>query len=171
MATAQDMEARIRKLEARVQELEDERAIRELLARYGYNADACRDDAYVALFTEDGVMNLTTAGYGPDVKRWEGRKALKEFITDPTGHHLPGFYGNAMHMQGNNVVSYIKGETAVVNSYSVVLQADGGEVKLFSAGNNEWLLEKVDGNWLFKERCRRQIGGAEYTSNLKATPR
>jgi hypothetical protein len=43
-----------------VTELEDDRSIRELLAGYGYTADTCRDDDYLALYTEDGVMNLST---------------------------------------------------------------------------------------------------------------
>src|SRR4051812_23545510 len=115
MADMEQLEARIRKLEARVEELEDERAIRELLARYGYNADNCRDEAYLALFTEDGAMNLSSAQYA-GMPRWEGQAALKAFITDPKVHHRPGFYGNSMHMQGNNMVSHISGDTAVVNS-------------------------------------------------------
>ncbi len=43
MATATDLEARLKALEARMVEMEDERAIRELLARYGYTADVKKD--------------------------------------------------------------------------------------------------------------------------------
>jgi hypothetical protein len=170
--TQQDLEARIAKLEARIVELEDDRAIRELLARYGFNADGCRDREYVELYTEDGVMDLSTGGRSGyvGVVRWEGKKQLWEFITDPKGHHLPGFYGNAMHIQGNNVVTHIKGDEAVVNSYSIVLRGDGADAKLYSAGNNQWRLKKVGGKWLFKERRRRQIGDPDYTKNLDATP-
>ena len=59
MATNSEMVARLEALEARVQELEDERAIRELLARYGYTADTCKDEAFVDLYTEDGTMKLS----------------------------------------------------------------------------------------------------------------
>jgi hypothetical protein len=61
----EDLESRLLKLEARIRELEDERHIRELLARYGYNADCCRDKEYVELYTDDGVMDLSPGGAGP----------------------------------------------------------------------------------------------------------
>ena len=39
-----------------------------------------------------------------------GHEALREFITDTTGHQAPGFYGRAMHVQGNDVVTHIEGD-------------------------------------------------------------
>jgi hypothetical protein len=57
-----------------------------------------------------------------------------------------------------------------VDSYSLVLQGDGPNVSMVSAGNNQWRMRKVNGKWLFKERRRRQIGDPDYTTNLDATP-
>jgi hypothetical protein len=168
---AESLEERVARLEARIEELEDDRAIRELLARYAYNADGCRDEAYVQLYTEDGAMDLS-GGQG-NVRRWQGHEALREFITDTTGHQAPGFYGRAMHVQGNNVVTHIDGDDAIVNSYSIVLAGDpngGPKISLFSAGNNQWTLKKQGGKWLIKERRRRHIGDDWYITNLDATP-
>jgi hypothetical protein len=163
-----DLLARIAKLEARIEELEDERAIRELLARYGYNADCCRDEAYVELYTDDGAIEVSA---GDNTFRCEGHEQIRGFITDPKGHSAPGFYGKAMHAQGNNVVVHIRGDEATVNSYSIVLRGDGSMTpSLLTAGNNQWEMRKVDGKWLIKERRRRNLGDDRWTTNLDATP-
>ena len=47
MSSIGDLENKILQMGARFKELEDERSIREVLSRYGYNADNGRDQAYV----------------------------------------------------------------------------------------------------------------------------
>ena len=176
MTTIDQLEAKIKSLAARVTELEDERELRELLARYGYNADVCRDEEYIDLYTDDGIMNLgdtldaSDGTRSPGIRRWEGKVGLTEFIKDPKGHSHPDAYGKRMHVQGNNVACHIKGDEAIVNSYSIVLLRKGDDVALVSAGNNEWAMRKVNGKWHIKERIRRHIGGEEYHGNLEATP-
>ena len=167
------LEERVAVLEEIVRSLCDDKEIRELLARYGYTADTCRDDDYVELYTADGVMDLSTGGRGrggyEGVVRWEGQAQIRDFISDPKAHHRPGFYGNSMHVQGNNLVTHIDGSAAIANSYSLVLEGQGAGVELISAGNNQWRLEKVDGRWRIKERRRRQVGDDEYAGNLDAS--
>jgi uncharacterized protein (TIGR02246 family) len=169
-----EVQARLTALETRIQELEDDRAIRSLLARYGFTADTSNDEAYVQLYTEDGAINLTFPGGEANgqetVVVWTGKDQVREFITQRGLHHQPGHDGKLMHVQGNNLVTHINGDAAVVNSYSVVLKDDSEGISVTSAGNNQWLLEKVDGTWLIKERRRREIGGQGYTANLDATP-
>jgi hypothetical protein len=162
------LEAHVAALQVRVAEAEDERLIRELLARYGYAADASRDDEWVSLWADDGVMDLssTTSGYGETPRRHEGRAGLEAFITDPRGHHDPLKYGNRMHVQGNNFSCQIDGEEAIATSYSIVLLRKGDGVVLDSAGNNTWLMRKIDGVWRIQERRRRHIGGAGYDTNV-----
>ena len=98
MATMEEMERRIQQLEARMTEAEDERAIRELLSRYGYTADVKKDKEYVDLYTEDGVMNLGAGSNSAyeTLHRWEGKDGLWQFITDTKGHHHPDMYGKRM---------------------------------------------------------------------------
>jgi hypothetical protein len=168
--TNEELEARVARLEARVQELEDERAVRELLARYGFNADCLRDEAFVDLFTDDGVVDLVVGAGATTVLRYEGKAELEQFISNPQGRNRPDVAGHVLHMQGNNVVSHYKGDEAVVNSYSVVVHAKDAQLSVISAGNNEWRMRKVDGKWLFKERRRRELGGPDYTTNVDATP-
>jgi hypothetical protein len=164
-----DLEARLAQLEARVQELEDERKIREVLSRYGFNADCHRDREYVELYTDDGVLDLSDGGMGKydGIVRFEGKAALYEFKTTA---RPAGLHGQVMHCMGNNVVTHIDGDEAVVDSYSVVLKGSGPNVGVWTAGNNQWRLKKVAGTWLLKERRRRSIGDADFTTNVDATP-
>jgi hypothetical protein len=76
-----DLVARIAELERRLEVAEDDRAIRQLLARYGFNADTVgRGAAYVSLYTEDGAIDAS------NTQRWEGHAALMDFITNPQVH-------------------------------------------------------------------------------------
>jgi hypothetical protein len=175
-------EDRLAALEARLSHLEDERAIRELLSRYGYYADACLDDAYVALFTPDGEIDvsmgaaaeaqLAASGWarttGPREK-WVGTQGLHAFITNPDGHHQPGFYGHSLHLQGHNIAILVDGDSAVANNYSILLQQDGATLRTLGAGINEWHFAKVDGRWLIRSRKRREIGNTETAAILTAT--
>ena len=165
------LEARLAAMEARIQELEDERAIRDLLARYGFTADSCKDEAFVELYTEDGAMKLSgrAASSGEKVAIWQGKDQVRRFITNPEGHHRPQLYGKSMHMQ-DNIVTHLQGESAVANSYQFAVAVDGNGVKMLSAGNNQWQLRKVDGKWLIRERRGAYLGDEFFTTNMDATP-
>ena len=93
---ADDLVARIAELEGRLQRVEDDRAIRELLARYGFNADMGRSEAFVSLYTDDGAIDISID------RRWEGHAGLMEFITGARGA-----VGRSMHALGNNLVTHI----------------------------------------------------------------
>ena len=177
MDSLEALHKRLEELEARLGEIEDERAVRDLINRYGYHADCQRDEEWVDLWTEDGVYDLLSTVNYPDgstrvlEQSWSGRDGLRELITDPLGHHRPGFYGHSMHTGGSSMVVHIDGDTAVANSYSFLYQEHDGAVELVSAANNQWTLRRTDGRWLLRERRRRQVGTQEFRDNLDATPR
>lgn len=172
--TTEALMQRLKTLELRLQALEDEREIRELLSRYGYNADAKRDDAYIDLFADDGAIEISMGGddgkYAAGL-RFEGKDALRSFIGDPAGHHRPGFYGYSLHLQNANTVIHVDGDTAVANAYSVLLQQIGPETRIVGAGTNQYTFRRVDGHWLITERRRREVGHPRTDENLAATPR
>jgi SnoaL-like domain len=166
------IEDRLRALEARVEELENERAIREVLSRYGYTADTCNDELFVDLYTDNGAIRLSRRGSEDAHQRfseWRGRDEVRRFITNPMGHHSPQLYGKSMHIN-DNVVTHIDGDRAVVNSYQFAIVDDEHGVKLLSAGNNQWQLRKVDGTWLIEERRGAYLGDEFFTTNMDATP-
>jgi SnoaL-like protein len=164
------VEDRLAALEARVAALEDEKAIREVLARYGYYADAPLDEEYFSLFTEDCVMDVSSGrGDNPyEVVRWEGLAAMREFLAVRTAAHDDGFYGRSMHVQGNNLAIRIDGDTAVANGYSFIFHQDGPTLRLLSASLNEWHLRRRDGRWLIQERKRRMAGAPDQAELLRA---
>src|SRR5271156_1355869 len=106
MSDQPTLESRLASLEAKLQELEDDRKIRELLSRYGFNADLGRSAEWVGLWTDDGAFEVAiprawdagigdqetidrqdAASTGKDqVVRHEGREALDRFIRDPESH-------------------------------------------------------------------------------------
>jgi hypothetical protein len=167
----EELMGRLAELEARVQELEDEREIRELLSRYGYTADTCKDEAFVELYTEDGAMKLSMPNAPSDdpIVVWEGRDRVREFITNPAGHHSARLYGKSMHVN-DNMVTHVEGDEAVANSYQFAIAVDENGVRLLSAGNNQWQLRKIDGQWHIKERRGAYLGDAFFTANMDATP-
>lgn len=167
----QQLAGRLAVLEQRLGLLEDERAIRELLSRYGYYADAMLDDDYFDLFTDDCVMDVSV-GRGDDpyeVMRWEGLDAMKEFMAVRTAGNGGGFYGRSLHMQGNNVAIRIDGDTAVANNYSFIFHQDGSVLKIISASINEWHVVRVNGAWKIQERRRRMVGAPDTAEVLRAT--
>src|ERR1700722_6140054 len=103
MELLEELSAKVLELESRLRTLEDEREIRDLLARHGYNFDCQRDEEWVELGTEDGVYDLASTVNYPDgstrelKQSWTGPSGLREFINHPDGHHRPGFYGHSMH--------------------------------------------------------------------------
>jgi len=164
--------ARVEALEARVLELEDEREIRELLSRYGFTADTCNDEAFVQLYTEDGTMKLSLPNSplsDDPIGVWQGQDRVREFITNPIGHHSARLYGKSMHVN-DNTVTHVDGDEAVANSYQFAIVVDESGVKLMSAGNNQWQLRKVDGKWYIKERRGAYLGDDLFTGNMDATP-
>ena len=169
----ESLNARLEALEARITAYEDERAIRELLARYGILGDVCRDEEWVSLFTDDGVMDVSLAGlHGmPSLLRPRsvGHDELREFVSNPAGHHQPGYYGKCMHAQGLNTVVHVQGTSATANSYSLLLKHDGEHLVLLNAANNEWKLRKEGGTWHIEERRCRSVGDEQYVGNIEST--
>ena len=67
-----------------------------------------------------------------------------------------------MHVLGANLRTYIDGDEATAEGYSLVLtKAADGRMDV-DAGSNKWLLRRVDGRWHIKERVRRVMGLASF---------
>lgn len=185
MSIAAELMQRVRQLEERLRTLEDDKAIRELLARYGFNADQGRSDDFVALFETDGALEVTlskaraqgasiaegdalaSAGDVPGedvVVRHEGHAALGAFIRDPKGHKA--IEGMSLHLMGNNLVTRIDGDTATAESYNLTIVRRGAQFHVIGAAVNIWHLVKIDGAWRIKENRRRRPGTPGYQSIL-----
>lgn len=176
-----EYEDRFASLEARIHDLEEERAIRELLSRYGYAADMGHSEAYVALFTEDGALEVANdpswlsgldvleLGTEPEtarppsddvVVRHEGHAALRRFILDPTNHKA--IEGMSLHIMDMNTSIHIDGDSAIAESYNALFVRRDSRIVLFNASVNRWTLAKQEGRWLIKECMRRRPGAPDY---------
>lgn len=167
--------ARLEQLEARVRQLEDERAVRELLARFSFLEDSMRDDEWVELWTDDGVYDMAAVVAGPDgtaltlTRRYTGKDELRALMADPAGNRRPEFYGHSLHTHVASTHTDIDGDAAVVRSYTVLLQEHGGSVSVVSAASNRWTLARVAGRWLVRERVRRQLATDGFAEALRGT--
>jgi 3-phenylpropionate/cinnamic acid dioxygenase small subunit len=169
-----DLRATVAELKARVEALEDDLAIRDLLARYGYMMDTENFEGFVNLYTSDARIDLptTTAASGDTsgtTERdgrvvWSGKDGIRTFTRMGGPDHL------RMHLQGNNVVTHVDGDEAVANAYQVSLTRKDGVTTIVVASNNQWKFRKVDGRWLIQERRAAYLGDDYYAHNLEATP-
>jgi hypothetical protein len=151
--------ARLDALEARVVELEDERALRELLTRYSFGADVFRGRQWVRLFTDDGSYDLGSQNVGGGYSgRFTGPDDLLSLITGPG---MPPA-GRAQHFHGPMTFD-ISGDTATAETYSITYQLDERDrCEVYCLGFNRWEFRRAGGRWRIAARQRRELGsGAE----------
>jgi 3-phenylpropionate/cinnamic acid dioxygenase small subunit len=121
--------------------LEEKDAIRELQAQYCFHFDNGEFDAWLELFTPDGVFDLGALG------RFAGRDALRQFLA-----RLPLTDGLPMmrHCVMNSIVR-VEGAHGTAQSYVVVVR--GGEsLGITIAGRYVDQLTKTAAGWRFAER-------------------
>lgn len=159
----------IDELTRRVQRLEDERELRELLSRYGFTADFGHARAYTDLFTRDGSIDAgRRLGDGPI----SGRAAIHDFITGPA--HLAIQFSSQHHVACGPTVFYVDGDTAEAEGYSLVIVRSetekkrhraawgtGWAIEIAGANVNHWRFRRVDGQWRIVERINRPMGSEE----------
>ena len=165
-----DLEA----LEQRIRELEDERELRELVAFYSFNADFVgREDDYVDMYTDDGVMDPSVMG----LRRYEGRDGLREFIES---REATMFMERSLHHAAPTVF-YINGDEAVGEGYSVLYVYSGeetpgsgplqGGIRVPHANISRWKFRRVHGKWKIVERKAKLLGSPEAGALLRSTVR
>jgi hypothetical protein len=145
-------------LERRLQRLEDEREVRAVLSRYGFNADLGRADAYVDLFTPDGVMDLDPELTQPC--RFVGADELRTLITTDPHKQIEG---HCQHqMQGPPMIVYIEGDRAVAEGDSTTfVRNEDGTFRVLMSSFNRWTLVRTAAGWKIAECFRRPAGSAE----------
>src|SRR5882724_5937754 len=89
---------RVAALEKRVQQLQDEKAIREVIIRYGEYLDARDYAGYASLFASDGVW---TGGFGSAT----GPAAIQAMLEKNLAKAEPGFVNKAnFHLMTTEVI-------------------------------------------------------------------
>src|SRR5262249_26644846 len=152
-----DLERTVADLARRVQALEDEVAIRDVITRYGPAADAGDAAGAAGVFTEDGV-------YDVDVGRMEGREAVRGLIA---GERHQAMVGRCAHQMGPFVIR-LEDQRAVATGYSRVYLAGPEGTCIYRVSFNRWFLVKRGCEWLIERRKTRVLGHAEALEVLRA---
>lgn len=146
-----DSQERLRALEARLQELEDQLAVRDVFTRYGFAVDSADAEATAALFGADSV---TTVDGGRFTLR--GHDDIRGMVFgDEHQSIVPG----SSHAIGPVRVT-VDGDEAVAVGYSHVDYSDEHGVRPIRRSANWWRLQRTDTGWTIVERRTQLLGSA-----------
>jgi hypothetical protein len=150
--TIDELAARLARLDARVAELEDELAVRRLIASYGPAVDSGDSTAAGALWTKDSVYDM-------DVGVLDGSAGVSEMVVGD--HHQEIIGGGSAHNIGPALVR-VSGDRAAALTYSQLFRADGkGGFYIWRVAANRWDLVRTDGEWQIAGRFTRLLDGRE----------
>jgi ketosteroid isomerase-like protein len=126
--------------------LEEKDRIRELLASYCFHYDEAQFDRWLALWTEDGVLDI-------DGRLMSGREGLEGFTKAAV---LVDGRPPMKHIVMNEVIS-VEGDAATSRCYLLVVRkAPDGALAASTAGTYEDRLVKRNGRWYFARRKLRR---------------
>lgn len=133
-------------LEKRVDQLESEKQIREVIIKYGEYLDA-RDYAdYAALFAKDGTW---TGGFGS----FTGPAAIQKMLEDNMGKPPPGYVNKDNFHLDTTVTVDVHGDTATAESrYLFFIRTPDNRPQPMLAGRYHDEFVRENGQWKIKSR-------------------
>lgn len=130
---------------------EDRIAVEDVMARYVWAVDSLDPEGYVAVFTEDAVIDSNgsiSRGHGEIRKIVTG---LTQRRDDNKAKGLP--VSNLYHVISNVRITFPKPGEALHRSYwQTVLRDKDGKMTAAAMGRSEDRLVKRNGRWLIQER-------------------
>ena len=147
-ATNHDLEARVRVLEAKLQNLDDIESINKLTRAYGYYVDKQQWDQIVDLFSEDCRVEIAGRGV------YFGKKGADAIFRKVMGHGTIGLADGALfnHMILQGVVDVASdGKTALGRWRAFVQIGQYQKFGMWSEGTYENVYVKENGVWKFKD--------------------
>jgi uncharacterized protein (TIGR02246 family) len=157
MSADDDLLKRLDELSARLRELEDREAIRNLIASYGPAVDRGDSMGGAEFFAENGAYDV--GGYG--VHR--GHAAIAELFDGDVHQGL--IMNGASHFLSPMRID-LSGDAAVAVGYSVVFTWADGAFKAHRIAANRWELARTGGDWRVTLRVNRLLDGAEEARAL-----
>jgi uncharacterized protein (TIGR02246 family) len=130
---------------------EDRVAVEDVMARYVWAVDSLDADGYVAVFTEDAVIDANG-----NISR--GHEEIRKIVTglierrnENKAKGLPT--SNLYHMIGNVRITFPEPGEALHRSYwQTVVRDKDGTMTAAAMGRSEDRLVKRNGKWLIQER-------------------
>ena len=167
-----DVETRLAALESRLNELEDQVALYQLMSAYGPLVDSGDATATAALWVEDGIYDW---GGGPPPK--DGAPPVKEgaagaaYSHDAIADMVRGsFHQEIIHGGAGHVIGLphivLSGDTAIATSYSRLYRRDGENFRVWRVGANRWEFVRTPDGWRVKNRVNRVLNGGDEARAL-----
>lgn len=147
-------------LAARVQRLEDERQLLQLIDLHGMLSDAGPAEGFAELYAEDCIVDLGRV-LKPDVETVvEGRDRLLEEVYFEPGHRAAE--GRTQHFRSGPQIIQIDGAEARAVTYAMtsVVQPDGS-ANIMVSGFNFWAFRRNGGRWRITRRTHRKLGDGD----------
>jgi uncharacterized protein (TIGR02246 family) len=142
---------RIATLAQRVQQLEDEKQIREVIIRYGEYLDARDYASYASLFASDGVW---TGGFGSAT----GPAGIQEMLEKNLGKPEEGFVNKTNFHLNTTVVVEVDGDTAKARSrYTFFTASPDNRPAVALAGRYIDNFVRENGTWKIKNRTTHGV--------------
>jgi len=154
----QDLMETIAALTRRIEELEDERAIRTVLTDYALAVDGNNPEAMAQLYAEDCVIDIDSANF------FNGREDAKRIVT---GELHQSILPDCAHIMGPFSIA-IDGDWAVATGYATIFVRRDGEVRIWRQAYGRWELVKRDRRWQILVRQSRSTGHVESQAVLNA---
>jgi len=137
-------------LTERVRALEDELAVRRVIAAYGPAVDSGDAAAAAALWTKDAVYDM-------DVGTLHGAEGIAEMVVGEG--HQEIILGGSAHNIGPASVE-VTGDTAAAITYSQLFRGDGsGGFYTWRVAANRWDLDRTSDGWRIRRRFTRLLDG------------
>jgi hypothetical protein len=145
------MDPELEQLAVRLQRVEDELAIRQVILSYGPAADAGETARAGALWAADGEYD-----WDPNQAPLQGPDAVGRMLQG-RGHQALIGEGVA-HFAGPPLIE-LDGDRATALSYSFVLRRDPDERRIYvwRLGAARWEFVRVEGRWRIHRRTHRQL--------------
>lgn len=152
-------EERLADLERRLQVLEDQQAVAQLIARYGPLVDAGAADATAQLWAVDGR-------YQVEDRCMHSRDEVRSMVESHAHQRLIG-RGSA-HFLGPAAVT-VTGDDAVAVCESVLFVRRNDGYVAARAAANHFRLSRIDGRWQIAARTTHLLDGGTTSHELLST--
>lgn len=147
-------------LAARLQRLEDERRILQLIDLHAMLSDAGPAEGFAELYAEDCLVDLGEILVAGKTTVVEGReRLLKEIYFEP-GHRAAE--GRTQHFRSGPQIIRVDGDEAAGVTYAMtsLVQPDGS-ARMMVSGFNFWGFIRASGRWRINRRIHRRLGDAD----------
>jgi uncharacterized protein (TIGR02246 family) len=141
----------ISQLQQRVQQLEDQEEIRQVLVAYGEYLDSRNYAAYASLFAHDGVW---TGGFGSA----SGPAQIQAMLEKNLGKAEPGFVNKSSFHLMTTMVVQVTGDKATAQSrYLFYTATSDNKPGATLAGRYVDAFVREDGKWKIKSRTTHGV--------------